>query len=159
MTQSANGYPKEIVSLERATEDSAERRVVTVVSNEYEERAVLAAMAYMDAWNAADVETLRTCINYPHARIGAAGVLVVGEEADALYPANFFERFRQRDGWNHSCWDSREVIQSRENKVHLQVQFSRYRSDGNRIGEFPSIWIMTNQDGHWAIKMRSSFAT
>ena len=157
MTPSANTYPKEIVSLERATEDAAETPVVTVVSNEYEERGVLAAMAYMTAWNANDVKTLRTCLNYPHARVGAAGGLVVTEEADQM-PDDFFERFRQRDGWNRSCWESREVIQSSESKVHLRIRFARYRADGSRIGTYPSIWIMTNQDGHWAIKMRSSFA-
>ncbi len=51
-----------------------------------------------------------------------------------------------------------EVIKSIENKVHLQVAFSRYRVDGSKIGTFPSIWVMTKQDNHWGIKMRSSFA-
>jgi len=157
MTQSTNEYPREIVSLERATDDSPEMRIVTVVNSEYEERGVLAAMAYMTAWNAKDIKTLRTCLNYPHARVGAAGALVVTEQADEM-PDDFFERFIQREGWNHSCWETREVIQSSQSKVHLQVQFARYRADGSRIGAYPSIWVMTNQDGHWAIKMRSSFA-
>ena len=151
-------YPKEIATTERITGDSEAQQVVTVVNNEYEEKAVGAAIAYMDAWNEGDAEKTSTCINYPHARVGANGQLVVSESGDRLMPPGFFEGFRRNSGWNHSCWDSREVIQSIESKVHLMVTFSRYRVDGSTIGTFPSIWVMTNQDNHWGIKMRSSFA-
>ncbi len=158
MTTLSKPYPKEIATTEKITEDSEAEQVVTVVGNEYEEKAVQAAIAYMDAWNEGDTGKVSTCINYPHARVGANGQLVVSENADSLTPPGFFEGFRTRYGWNHSCWDSREVIQSIENKVHLMVTFSRYRIDGSTIGTFPSIWVMTNQDNHWGIKMRSSFA-
>ncbi len=154
MTPSGNEYPREIVTIEKATDDAPETRVVTVVNDEYEERGVLAAMAYMTAWN---VTTLRTCLNYPHARVGGGGRLLVTEQADEM-PDDFFERFSQRERWNRTCWETREVSQSSQDKVHLRIQFTRYRADGSLIGRYPSIWIMTNQDGHWAIKMRSSFA-
>lgn len=159
MTQPNNDYPKDIVSIERPTEQADEKQVVTVVANKSEEKAVLAAMAYMDAFNTANPESTRKCLNYPHARVGAAGVLVVNETPSNQMPGDFFETFRKRTGWNHSCWDLREVIQSSETKVHLKVTFSRYRADGNQIGTYLSIWVMTEQDGHWGIKMRSSFAT
>jgi len=158
MTGQKEPYPKEIITVEKVTEDSDEYRVVTVVNNEYEEKAVLAATAYMDAFNEGNVEKMSACINYPHARVGANGQLVVSENAESQTPPNFFEQFRKGYGWNHSCWDAREVIQSIENKVHLMVTFSRYRADGSRIGTFPSIWVMTRQDNHWGIKIRSSFA-
>ena len=147
-----------MATTEKITEDSEAKQVVTVVNNEYEEKAVEAAIAYMNAFNGGDIERLSNCINYPHARVGANGQLVVSENADSLTPLNFFEGFRKRYGWNHSCWDSREVIQSIENKVNLMVTFSRYRIDGSKIGTFPSIWVMTKKDNHWGIKMRSSFA-
>ena len=151
-------YPKEIISVEKPTEQSDDERVVTTVANQSEEKAVLAAMAFMDAFNAADAKTARECLNYPHARVGEGGVLVINETADDQMPGDFFNIFRERTGWNHSCWDLREVIQSGETKVHLKVTFSRYRVDGSLIGTYPSIWVMTEKDGHWGIKMRSSFA-
>jgi hypothetical protein len=156
--QSEGDYPKDIVSVERPTEQSDAKQVVTVVANQSEEKAVLAAMAFMDAFNAANPKTAGEYLNYPHARVGAGGTLVVNDTADDQMPGNFFEIFRQRTGWDYSCWDLREVIQSSETKVHLKVTFSRYRADGSLIGTYPSIWVMTEQDGHWGIKMRSSFA-
>jgi hypothetical protein len=156
--QSHGDYPKDIITVERTTEQSDSTRVVTVVDNQSEEKAVLAAMSFMDAFNAADAKTARECLNYPHARVGAGGVLVINETADDQMPGDFFNIFRERTGWSHSCWDLREVIQSSESKVHLKVTFSRYRADGSLIGTYPSIWVMTDQNGHWGIKMRSSFA-
>ena len=73
MTQPDKSYPREIVTTEKATEDAEGKQVVTVVNNEYEEKAVEAAMAYMDAFNEGDVAKTGTCINYPHARVGANG--------------------------------------------------------------------------------------
>ncbi len=157
MTQPGNGYPREIVSSERASEGSQVYRVVTIVANQSEEKAVRAAMAYMDAFNAADVDGEAANLNYPHARVGANGALAI-RAADDPGRGDLFDVFRSRTGWSHSCWDSRVVIQSSQTKVHLQVQFSRYRSDGSKIGAYPSIWVLTSQDGHWGIKMRSSFA-
>ena len=40
MPQPSESYPKEIVTIEKTTEDSEEKQVVTVVNNEYEEKAV-----------------------------------------------------------------------------------------------------------------------
>ena len=55
-------------------------------------------------------------------------------------------------------WDYKKVIHSSEKKVHLDVQFSRYREDGTLIGSFKALWVVTNQDGHWGVQARSSFA-
>jgi hypothetical protein len=158
MTQSPNEYPKQVITTERIPGASEGYQVNTTANNESEEKAVKAAIGYMDAFNEADVAKTDSFINFPHARVGENGVLVVSEKPGTLWSPNSFVDLRQRYGWNHSCWDSRTVIQSIENKVHLMVTFSRYRSDSSKIGTFPSIWVMTRQDNHWGIKMRSSFA-
>jgi len=155
---SGQTYPMEIVTIEKITVDSAETRIVTLVNNEYEEKAVRTAIAFQDAFNESDTTATGALLNYPHARVGAEGKLVVNEDANHHMPPNFFKWFRENTGWNHSCWDIREVIQSKEDKVHIKVQFSRYRADGSKIGSYPSLWVITRQDGHWGIKMRSSFA-
>jgi hypothetical protein len=151
-------YPKAIATIEKTTEKAIGYRVITIVNSEPEENAVNTAIAYQDAFNEGDVKKTDSFLNFPHARVGADGKLVVAEKIGDTLPPEFFERFRKVYGWNHSCWDSRTVIQSNDIKVHLMVTFSRYRTDGTKIGTFPSIWIITDQDGHWGIKMRSSYA-
>ena len=152
-------YPKEIFTLERITEESKEvKKVVTTISNEYEEKTVNAAISYMDAFNNRDSSKCDDSLNFPHVRLGMQNQEVLITENPPQMPPNFFEWFVNEYGWNHSCWDYRDVIQSSPTKVHLAIQFSRYRLDSSKIGEFPSIWVITNQEGHWGIKMRSSFA-
>ena len=157
MAQPNNQYPKQIITTERITSTSEGYQVITSVNGEEEEKAVKAAIGYMDAFNEAEVNKTDGFINFPHALVGANGVLVVSEKAGTLSSSKFFTDFRQRYGWNHTCWDSRVVIQSNENKVHLVVTYSRYRADGSKIGTFPSIWIMTRQDNRWGFKLRSNF--
>jgi len=36
-------------------------------------------------------------------------------------------------------------------KVHLDVQFTRYRADNSVIGSFRSLWIVTQDGGRWAV--------
>ena len=151
-------YPKAIATIEQNTPDAPGIRVITMVNSEAEEHAVNTAVAYQDAFNEGDVKKTDSFLNFPHARVGADGKLVIAAKPGETLPTDFFERFRKVYGWNHSCWDSRTVIQSNADKVHLMVTFSRYRTDGSKIGTFPSIWVITNQVGHWGIKMRSSYA-
>lgn len=152
-------YPKEVVTLEKITKDSKDfEKVITIVSNEYEEKAVNTAIAYMDTFNEKSASRCDESLNFPHVRLGMENQEIRITENPPQAPSNFFEWFVNVYKWNHSCWDYRKVIQSNPNKVHLAIQFSRYRSDGTKIGEFPSLWVITNQDGHWGIKMRSSFA-
>ena len=157
MVQSKNQYPKQVITTERITSTSEGYQVITAVNNESEEKAVKAAIGYMDAFNESDANKSDSFINFPHALVGAKGVLIVREKAGNLSSPESFTGFRQRYGWNHTCWDSRMVVQSNENKVHLVVTYSRYRADGSKIGTFPSIWIMTQQDNHWGFKLRSNF--
>lgn len=157
MAQPNSQYPKQVITTERITSTSEGYQVITAVNNEPEEKAVKAAISYMDAFNEADANKTDSFINFPHAIVGANGVLAVSEKAGTLSSPKFFTDFRQRYGWNHTCWDSRTVIHSNENKVHLVVTYSRYRADGSKIGTFPSIWIMTQEGNHWGFKLRSNF--
>jgi len=72
-------------------------------------------------------------------------------------PAAYLGDFLARAGadWHHSEWDFRKVIAAGAAKVHLDVQFTRYRVDN---GSFRSLWIVTEGGGRWAVAARSSFA-
>lgn len=157
MTEEKDQYPKEIGTIERITEISNHaKEIITVVNNEYEENAVKVAIAYMDSFNKCDGSGCDALLNFPHIRLALHG-LGIYQKPPMHYP-KLFDSFIKIAGWNHSCWDYRDVIQSSETKVHLSIQFSRYKSDGKKIGSYASLWVITNQKDHWGIKMRSSFA-
>jgi len=120
--------------------------------------AVKAAMAVLDdhiaALNARDEAGLVATLHFPHFRL-TGGRMKVWERPDS-----YLEDFYARAGkdWHHSAWDFRNVIAAGPDKVHLDVQFTRYRSDGSAIGSFRSLWIVSRLNGRWAAQARSSFA-
>ena len=52
----------------------------------------------------------------------------------------------------------RRVIHTGPAKVHLDVQFTRYRDDDTVIGVYPAVYVIVEQGGAWLIQCRSSFA-
>ncbi|WP_207539522.1 hypothetical protein [Sabulicella rubraurantiaca] len=123
-----------------------------------EEGAVAAALAVLDrhmaALNAGDQAAMTAELHFPHYRL-AGGRLQIWERPDT-YLADFLAR--AGEGWHHSAWDFRNPIAASADKVHLDVQFTRYRADGSSLGAFRSIWVVAHLNGRWAAQLRSSFA-
>ncbi|HTQ12656.1 MAG TPA: hypothetical protein VMH86_02175 [Rhizomicrobium sp.] len=120
--------------------------------------AIAAAMKCLDdfmaAFNARDVEAFEATFNFPSIRL-ASGRLVTLDKGDMTA-----ERFTQgalRE-WDHSAWEHRKIIHAGPDKVHIDTRFTRYRKDGSVIGGFDSVYVVTCENGHWGVKIRSSFA-
>ena len=119
---------------------------------------VTAALAVLDrfmkALNAGDEPALLATLHFPHYRL-AGGRMQIWET-----PGPYLGDFLARAGgdWHHSEWDFRKLIAGGPTKVHLDVQFTRYRADNSPIGRFRSLWIVTESGGRWAVAARSSFA-
>ena len=109
---------------------------------------------FMAAFNARDVEAFEATFNFPSVRL-ASNTLVLIEKG--FHKPQMFDRGALSE-WHHSAWDRRDVIHAGPDKVHLDTCFTRYRADGSVIGHFDSIYVVTNENGHWGIKARSSFA-
>jgi hypothetical protein len=110
---------------------------------------------FMAALNARDQTALLASMHFPHYRLSGV-TMRVWEQPDASY----FEGFLSRagEGWHRTHWDFRRVIVAGPEKVHFDVQFTRYRADNSVIGAYRSLYIVTRRDGCWAIAARSSFA-
>jgi hypothetical protein len=129
-----------------------------IVPPAQDETAINAAMAVLDAHiaalNARDERALVATLHFPHFRL-TGGRMKIWERPDS-YLKDFYAR--AGEDWHHSAWDFRNVIAAGSDKVHLDVQFTRYRADNSAIGSFRSLWIVSKLDGRWAAQVRSSFA-
>jgi hypothetical protein len=110
--------------------------------------------AHMAALNAGDESALLATLHFPHYRL-TGGRMQVWERPDT-----YLSDFHARAGgeWHHSAWDFRRVIAAGPEKVHFDVQFTRYRADGSVLGRYRSLWVMSKLDGRWGAHVRSSFA-
>lgn len=120
--------------------------------------AINAAMKCLDdfmaAFNARDPEAHAKTFNFPSVRI-ASGKMVILNKEDFTPKRYQTEALKE---WDHSKWDRRNVIHAGADKVHFDTRFTRYRKDGSVISGYDSIYVVTNEGGHWGIKARSSFA-
>lgn len=122
-----------------------------------EAKALQSLDDYMAAFNARDPKAWAATLNYPHVRIAGDAVRVWQTEQEYADYMDF-DAFAERFGWDHSAWDSKKVVQSSHNKVHVALQFSRYDADDNKIATYESFYVLTDKDGHWGTQARSSFA-
>jgi len=111
--------------------------------------------AFMTGFNARDLDAWEATYHFPHFRF-AGGELTVLDAAGERSPAVF--EALAATGWHHSAWLSREVVQASEEKVHVVVEFARYRADGSELARYRSLYVLSNEHGRWGIRGRSSFA-
>ena len=117
--------------------------------------ALAALDRFMAALNGRDEPALNAALHFPHVRL-ASNTVRTWQEGGSYRIADFLGR--AGDGWNESRWDERRVVHAGREKVHFDVQFSRWRADGTLIGRYRSLWIVTARDGRWGVQARSSFA-
>ena len=113
--------------------------------------------AFMAAFNKRHAAAWADTLIYPHVRF-ASGKVAIYPDRDAFIAGNQIQKLADKEGWDHSGWDSLEVVQSSPDKVHITVEFSRYRKDGTKYASYPSLYIVERVDGRWGIRARSSFA-
>jgi hypothetical protein len=115
--------------------------------------------AFLDSFNACDAVAHAATLAYPHVRL-ASGRLRLWQDAAEAIPAmeQGMAALRERAGWHHSEWDHRRAIHAGPAKVHLDLQFTRYREDGSVIGHYPAVYVIVREGDRWLIAARSSFA-
>ncbi|KAA6438962.1 hypothetical protein FEM33_14765 [Dyadobacter flavalbus] len=112
--------------------------------------------AYLRTFNAKDLKGWEGTYHFPHYRL-ASGKMSVLEKAGLRDSANVFGPLIKA-GWDYSKWDHRNIVQASENKVHVDTKFTRFRKDGSIVASYESLYVLTKEDGKWAVKLRSSFA-
>jgi len=114
---------------------------------------------FMASFNQVDAAAHLRTYHFPHYRL-AGGRMAVLEKAGAESEAKQTEQFKglRAAGWDHSEWKHRRVVHLSDTKAHIDTEFARYRKDGSLIGKYESIYVLTKENGHWGVKLRSSFA-
>lgn len=127
-----------------------------------DDAAAAAALAttdtFLSTFNAGDAAGHVATLAYPHVRLASGQVRIWSSADEALAAMEQAIPALRTAGWDHSVWDHRRVIHAGPAKVHLDVQFTRYRADGSTIGIYPAVYVLVATGTHWRIQARSSFA-
>lgn len=119
--------------------------------------AVEAVEAYLDAVNRRDAQAFAATMHYPHYRVTRAGQVQAWEEARDVASTMSFDRLAST-GWVRTAAHNVNPVQVSANAVNVALELLRYNAEGERIARFPTLYLVTREDGRWAFKGRSSFA-
>lgn len=108
---------------------------------------------FAEAWNAADVELIRDELHYPHITIGRASDATVATTRDEFDPR--LDELRAKEGWASSSFEGFTPIAASPTKVHFETLIQRFHTDGTLYGSARILYIVTEQDGHWGMQLRS----
>ena len=109
---------------------------------------------FLGAWNSADLERVRDELHYPHISVGGAGGQVVVAETRDDFLTDF-ARMRELEGWASSSFEDFTPLAASATKVHFETTFKRFTADGTLYGSGRVLYIVTEQDGHWGMQLRS----
>ena len=112
--------------------------------------------SFMYSFNARDMNSWSETLNYPHVRI-AGGKVTIWDTKEEYSAINVFNRLTAT-GWDHSAWLSKDVVLVSKNKVHISTVFQRYDKNNNPMKKYQSLYVVTNDEGHWGVQARSSLA-
>lgn len=109
---------------------------------------------FMSSFNTKNAEAWGATFHFPSVRIASGTVRIINSAADL---ENSFATLGAQ-GWDHSAWAARRVVQCSATKAHMLTTFVRYRADGSELSKFDSLYIVEFKNGRWALTARSSFA-
>ncbi len=119
--------------------------------------AVAAAIGVFErfivAFNAYDHAAMAEVLHFPHYRLKGGTVMVWHSAREYLDSA----KVRIGPQWQHSVGDFCRPLAASADKVHLDVQWTRFDAEGAPYLRFRALWVMALIDGRWGAQLRSSF--
>lgn len=108
---------------------------------------------FIDAFNAFDHEAVAATLHFPHYRLKGGKIMVWQDAAEYLASA----KVRIGPVWQRSTGDFCRPLAASADKVHLDVQWTRYDANDQPYLRFRALWVMALIDGRWGAQLRSSF--
>ena len=89
--------------------------------------------AFMMALNTGDDAKLRTTMHFPFVTFDGGSRVFVNKTPEDF--SQGFDGMREREGWASSSFDynTLKIFMSSEEKVHLSLDYHRYKEDGDPV--------------------------
>lgn len=94
-------------------------------------------------------------MHFPFVNFGGSSRVFLNKTPDDFSAG--FNGMREQEGWASSSfdYDTLKIFMSSEDKVHLSLDFHRYKEDGDRYGTGNVFYVISKKDSRWGIQLRS----
>lgn len=124
-----------------------------------EAAAKAAVESYIEGFNARDSERMADAFHFPHIRLAKGRFTIVDSREQFIERQDAVSALLAEEGWSHTVLESIAAVHAGDDKVHLDIEYTRRSSDGVAYTRFETLWIATLMNGRWGIQFRSSFLT
>lgn len=123
------------------------------MTNDLESMALKAMDKFMATFNSRNPKEWSLSLQYPHVRLSVRRDPVITMSAEE-YAAGFDFQRPVSMGWDHSEWDSKEIVHLSDHKAHGAGQYSRYNAQGEKFWTNQVVYIITKVNDNWGIQAR-----
>ncbi|MYZ39099.1 MULTISPECIES: hypothetical protein [unclassified Streptomyces] len=113
--------------------------------------------AFLDGLNSHDLEIWTATLHFPQIRVHEGAVTVWRNAEEYIESSKAELEALLASGWHHSAWDEVEFPQVSADQVHAQVRFGRHDAEGQPLGVFDSVYVVTRQNGRWGVLARIGY--
>lgn len=125
---------------------------------DFEKEAIETAIYWNEeGFNKRNIDICLEFLHFPHIRLWENEFSIFSTEEDFSKGFDIQTKKLLSEGWDHTVTKNIKSIQSNLTKVHLVLDQSRRKSNGDEYHSFKTLWIMTKKDNKWGIQFRSSF--
>jgi hypothetical protein len=125
--------------------------------DEAEAAALVVLESYLDRLNSRDSEGIAKLVHYPLVLLQNVELIAFHTPEDFVsYLENTVIKDLDYAEWQHSDLENVVVLQSSPNKVHLVMSCDHLNVVGDSCGQLNEFWVITKEDGRWAIRGLSS---
>ena len=118
-----------------------------------ETEAIQTVHNYIDGLNTGEEKKIGENLHFPHSRCMKDGTIHQWGSA-----GEYLDGFKQRleaVGWGHTKLNTIETETISDTKTHVKIEFTRFKKNGELIGNYKSLYIITYEKGYWGIKFGS----
>ena len=118
-----------------------------------ETEAIQTVHNYIDGLNTGEEKKIGENLHFPHSRCMKDGTIYQWSSAGE-YLDGFKQRLEAVD-WGHTKLNTIETETISDKKTHVKIEFTRFKKNGELIGNYKSLYIIIYEKGYWGIKFGS----
>lgn len=109
---------------------------------------------FIETFNSRDAAAWAASLSYPHVRVSPRRATAVLSPTEQDYADAVNYGAADAMGWDHSEWDTKEILAVSPSKIHASAQWCRYDAAGERILPNNVSYVITKVVGRWGIQAR-----
>lgn len=128
--------------------------LISQAESQARQDAERAVQRFFSAFNNADNVALLEVNHVPQLMLNNTTATYADNVASGIVSVNF-TAMREREKWHRSEIENLQAVNVTPTQMIFELEFHRFRADGERYRSVPAVWVLRKIDDKWGIEFRS----